>query len=39
MEISNLKKLSGKDICFHGGLDAQRLIPLGKPEDIGKEVV
>ena len=39
MEIGNLKKLFGKDICFHGGLDAQRLIPLGEPEDVKKEVV
>ncbi len=38
MELSNLKKLFGKDICFHGGLDAQRLIPRGNPEQIKKEV-
>ena len=38
MEIGSLKKLFGDDICFHGGIDAQRLIPLGKPDDIRKEV-
>ncbi len=38
MRIDNLKILFGKDICFHGGLDAQRLIPLGKPDEIKKEV-
>lgn len=38
MEIDRLKKLFGKDICFHGGIDAQKLIPLGKPDDIRKEV-
>jgi uroporphyrinogen decarboxylase len=38
MEICKLKKLYGKDICFHGGLDAQNLIPLGTPSEIIKEV-
>lgn len=38
MELEKLKKQFGKDICFHGGLDAQRLIPLGNPEQIKKEV-
>ena len=38
MEIDRLKKLFGRDICFHGGIDAQRLIPLGNPDDIQKEV-
>ena len=39
MEIDRLKKIFGKDICFHGGIDAQKLIPLGRPDDIRKEVV
>ena len=38
MEIDRLKKLFGKDICFHGGIDAQKLIPLGRPDDIREEV-
>ena len=38
MEIGELKKQYGRDICFHGGLDAQRLVPLGKPDEIKKEV-
>ncbi len=38
MEIDRLKRSFGKDICFHGGIDAQRLILSGKPEDIRKEV-
>ncbi len=38
MQLEKLKKNFGKDICFHGGLDAQRLIPMGNPERIEKEV-
>lgn len=38
MELSSLKKHFGKHICFHGGLDAQRLIPLGNPDEIRQEV-
>jgi uroporphyrinogen decarboxylase len=37
MEISRLKRQFGEHICFHGGLDAQKMIPLGIPEDIRKE--
>ena len=38
MQLEKLKQQFGKDICFHGGLDAQRLIPMGNPEQIKKEV-
>lgn len=38
MEIHNLKKQFGKDICFHGGVDAQKLLPFGSPEEIRKEI-
>jgi len=38
MELSNLKKLFGKNICFHGGIDGQKLIPLGSPKQIKEEV-
>jgi uroporphyrinogen decarboxylase len=38
MEINNLKKQFGKDICFHGGVDAQKLLPFGSPEEIRKEI-
>ena len=34
MELVRLKKNYGKDICFHGGIDVQKLLPMGKPEDI-----
>ena len=38
MELENLKKKFGKDICFHGGIDAQKFLPFAKPEDIKDEV-
>ncbi len=38
MEISSLKKQFGKDICFHGGVDAQKLLPFSSPEEIRKEI-
>jgi len=37
MDIDLLKRQFGAHICFHGGLDAQKLIPLGTPENIRKE--
>jgi uroporphyrinogen decarboxylase len=39
MEIDRLKSNYGKDICFHGGLDAQKLIPFGEPEQIQEEMI
>jgi uroporphyrinogen decarboxylase len=38
MEISGLKKRFGKDICFHGGVDAQKMLTGGTPEEIRREV-
>jgi len=38
MELGNLKKKFGKDICFHGGLDSQKFLPFAKPEDITRQV-
>ncbi|MFO7928322.1 MAG: uroporphyrinogen decarboxylase family protein, partial [Candidatus Humimicrobiaceae bacterium] len=38
MELSNLKKQFGKDLCFHGGLDVQGLLPRAKPWEIEIEV-
>ena len=38
MEIGNLKKQFGKDICFHGGLDSQGLLLSGTTEEIKEEV-
>ena len=39
MESGELKREYGRHICFHGGLDAQRLIPQGRPDEIRKEVI
>jgi uroporphyrinogen decarboxylase len=38
MEISWLKKQFGRDICFHGAVDAQKMLTRGTPEDIRREV-
>lgn len=38
MELSNLKKQFGEDICFHGGLDIQGLLPRVTPKQIKEEV-
>ena len=38
MQIESLKKRFGKNICFHGGLDAQRLLPFSTPKIIQEEV-
>jgi uroporphyrinogen decarboxylase len=38
MEISGLKRRFGRDICFHGGVDAQKMLTQGTPEEIRKEV-
>jgi uroporphyrinogen decarboxylase len=38
MELGELKKEFGKDICFHGGLDIQQLLVQGNPAAISSEV-
>ncbi len=38
MDTALLKKEYGKDICFWGGIDAQKILPHGTPEDVEKEV-
>ena len=38
MEIDRLKKLFGKDICFHGGIDVQKFLPFATPCEIHEEV-
>ena len=38
MELGGLaEKFRGK-ICFHGGLDTQRLLPYGTPREVEEEV-
>ena len=38
MDTALLKKEFGKDICFWGGVDAQKILPSGTPEDVEREV-
>ncbi|MGD8113876.1 MAG: uroporphyrinogen decarboxylase family protein [Sphaerochaetaceae bacterium] len=33
-----LKEQFGNDICFHGGVDTQYLLPEGSPEEVRKQV-
>jgi uroporphyrinogen decarboxylase len=34
MKLDLLKRKYGRDICFHGGIDVQNLLPFGSPQDI-----
>jgi len=38
MDSRKLKQEFGKDICFWGAIDTQRVLPFGKPEDVAAEV-
>ncbi len=38
MEPEGLKKDFGDELIFHGGVDNQKTIPFGTPEDVKKEV-
>jgi uroporphyrinogen decarboxylase len=38
MDIDTLKKDFGERLCFHGGIDIQRLLPNGSIEDVEAEV-
>lgn len=38
MNPENLKKEFGKDICFWGAIDVQRLLPFGTPQQIEDEI-
>jgi uroporphyrinogen decarboxylase len=38
MQPESLKADFGDRLCFHGGIDMQRLLPLGTPEEIRAEV-
>ncbi|MFH1741967.1 MAG: uroporphyrinogen decarboxylase family protein [bacterium] len=38
MDLSDLKREFGRDLCFHGGVDIQELLPRGNPESIRREV-
>ncbi len=38
MELEKVYKRYGKNICFDGAIDVQKLLTCGKPEDIDEEV-
>jgi len=38
MDLAKIKREYGEYICFQGGIDVQRTMPLGTPEDVKKEV-
>lgn len=38
MELAGLKADFGRDICFHGGVENQRILPFGTPEEVRREV-
>ena len=39
MDPSALKDAYGDRLCFHGGVDEQRLLPFGSPDQIREEVM
>lgn len=39
MDLKELKKTFGKVLCFHGGVDNQKILPFGSPKDVEKEVI
>ena len=39
METDRLKKKYGEQIIFHGGIDNQRVLPFGSPDDVRKETL
>lgn len=38
MDLAELKREFGRDLCFHGSLDIQHTMPHGRPEDVRAEV-
>ncbi len=38
MDMAELKAEFGSRICFHGGVENQRILPFGTPEDVRAEV-
>jgi uroporphyrinogen decarboxylase len=38
MDTVLLKKEFGRDLCFWGGIDAQKILPYGTPEEVDREV-
>jgi len=38
MAPDELKKEFGKDLCFHGAIDVQKVLPFGSPDEVREEV-
>jgi uroporphyrinogen decarboxylase len=38
MDLLELKQEFGKKICFHGGVENQKILPFGSPEEVRNEV-
>jgi uroporphyrinogen decarboxylase len=38
MDLAGLDRDFGADLCFHGGVDTQRTLPFGSPNDVRAEV-
>ena len=38
MDLAGLVRDFGSDLCFHGGIDTQRILPFGSTEDVRAEV-
>jgi uroporphyrinogen decarboxylase len=39
MEHDRLKREFGDRLCFHGGMDIQRVLPFGKPDEVFSEAI
>ena len=38
MDLAELKREFGRDLCFHGSIDIQGALPRGTPDDVRREV-
>jgi uroporphyrinogen decarboxylase len=38
MEMTALKRDFGRQVCFHGGVENQQILPFGTPDDVRAEV-
>jgi uroporphyrinogen decarboxylase len=38
MDLAGLKASFGNDLCFHGGIDVQKLLPFDSPQAVKEEV-
>jgi uroporphyrinogen decarboxylase len=39
MDLAELKRELGRDLCFHGSIDIQHTLPFGTPDDVRREVL